>query len=190
MIRLKNVCKSYGNQQVLDSFDLEIRDGEHIAVMGRSGIGKTTAVNIILGLVKPDSGSVDVPKGKRIGVVFQEDRLLSHLSAVGNISVAVQEKDTEKVLSLLADLKLDTELCYKPVSELSGGERRRVSIARALLSDADTFIFDEPFKGIDEQTLELVITVVKRFTQGKALLMITHSKEEAALLCERIIDIV
>lgn len=189
MMRLKNVCKSYGNQQVLNNFDLEIRDGEHIAVMGRSGIGKTTAINIILGLVKPDSGSVEVSKDKRIGVVFQEDRLLEHLSAVGNISIAVQEKDAEKITALLNDLGLERELCFKPTSDLSGGEKRRVSLARALLSGADTFIFDEPFKGIDEQTLVSVISTTKKYTQGKALLMITHSKEEAALLCERIIDI-
>lgn len=189
MIRLKNVYKSYGKQKVLENFSLDIRDGEHIAVMGRSGIGKTTAVNIILGLVKPDSGIVEVTKDKRIGAVFQEDRLLEHLSAVANISIAVQLKDAETIIALLNDLGLERELCLKPVSDLSGGEKRRVSLARALLSGADTLIFDEPFKGIDEQTLVSVTNAAKKYTQGKTLLMITHSKEEAMLLCERIIDI-
>lgn len=186
MIRLNEICKSYGTQKVLDNFNLEVNDGEHIALMGRSGIGKTTVIGIILGLIKPDNGNVIIPKDKRIGVVFQEDRLIEHLSAIGNIGIAVQEKDTRKILSLLSKLGMENDLCYKPIRELSGGEQRRVSIARALLSGADTFIFDEPFKGIDSTTLESVITVVKEFTAHKTLILITHSKEEAALLCDRI----
>ena len=80
MIVLKNIYKSFGGQRVLEDLSLEIPDGGRVAVMGRSGAGKTTLINIIMGLVKPDGGEVSVPKGTAFGAVFQEDRLIEGLS--------------------------------------------------------------------------------------------------------------
>lgn len=190
MIRLENVNKAYGNQQVLSGFSFEVKDGERVAIMGRSGAGKTTLINLVLGLIKPDSGEMNVAKDAVFGVVFQEDRLIESLSAVGNVSVVLKSPPSEEeVIALLEDVGLSRELIYKPARELSGGERRRVCIARALATNADIFIFDEPFKGIDEGTLERVTETVANLTAGKTFILITHSKDEAVKLCERIIEI-
>lgn len=190
MIKLENVSKSYGNQQVLSGFSLDINDGERVAIMGRSGAGKTTLINLILGLIKPDSGAVKVSKDATFGMVFQEDRLIESLSAVGNVSVVLKNPPSEDdVIGLLENAGLERELIYKPANELSGGERRRVCIARALATNADIYIFDEPFKGIDEGTLEKVTETVAKRTEGKTFILITHSRDEANKLCERIIEI-
>ncbi len=190
MIKLENVSKSYGKQQVLSGFSLDIKKGERVAIMGRSGAGKTTLINLILGLIKPDSGTVTISKDAVFGTVFQEDRLIESLSAVGNVSVVQKRPPTQDgVIALLEGAGLSQELIYKPANELSGGERRRVCIARALATDADIFIFDEPFKGIDEGTLEKVTEAVAKLTEGKTFILITHSKDEAARLCDKIIEI-
>lgn len=181
MISLKNVSKSFGAQTVLDGFDLEIQDGARVALMGRSGAGKTTVLNLIMGLTKPDSGEVTVPKLK-IGAVFQEDRLIEPLSALANCKLVMKNGEPSKLLSRLG---IGEELAAKRVSELSGGERRRVAIARALLSEHDVLILDEPFKGIDAETLPRVIREVNRAAEWHTLILVTHSREEAEMLeCE------
>lgn len=181
MIVLKNVAKSYGAQEVLRGFDLTVADGARVALMGRSGSGKTTILNLIMGLLKPDSGEISVPKA-RIGAVFQEDRLIEPLSAVANCRLVMKSGKPDE---LLGRLGIGEELGKKRVSELSGGERRRVAIARALLSEPDILILDEPFKGIDAETLPQVISEVNAAAQGRTLILVTHSPAEAhALGCE------
>ncbi len=187
MIKLDNVTKRFGEQTVLENFSLDIENGERVAVMGRSGAGKTTIINLILGLIKPNSGRVDI-KSDSFGVVFQENRLMDALSARANVRVAVQRDIPKAELDEVFDrLKLTDEITSKPVKELSGGEKRRVAIARALLTDSDIFIFDEPLKGIDTVTLESVLELIKEKTAGKTFLLITHSEDEANILCDRII---
>lgn len=190
MISLQNVSKSYGEQKVLQDFSLEIRDGERVALMGRSGAGKTTVINLVLGLIKPDSGRVQIDNISQFAVVFQENRLIDALSARANVRVASKAKispsDMDEVFS---GLMLDDDIADKPTGELSGGEKRRTAIARALLFDCDAYIFDEPLKGIDALTLESVTEIIKKKTAGKTFVMITHSEEEANALCDRIIRI-
>ncbi len=189
MIRLENVSKAFGKQRVLEDFSLSVAKGERVALMGRSGGGKTTVIRMILGLEKPDSGSVAI-NSQRPSVVFQEDRLIEHLSAMGNVSVVLEGlPNEEKLLEIFDAVGLDRELIYKPVSQLSGGERRRVCIARALAHDGDLLILDEAFKGIDEGSLELLYGRLAAMLSGKTLLLITHSKEEASRLCERTVEI-
>ncbi len=190
MIRLDSITKKYGGQTVLEDFSLEIKKGEHIAVSGKSGAGKTTLIRLILGLIKPDSGRITLPKDLRISAVFQEDRLIEHLSAYGNISVIHQNPPTEEeILGLFDRAQLPRELIYKPVSELSGGERRRVCIARMLSLNADLYILDEAFKGIDRETAEAIICEVKAAAEGKAMVVITHDEWEADRLCDRKVNI-
>lgn len=185
MISLKNVSKSFGAQEVLRNFDLEIADGARIALMGRSGAGKTTVLNLIMGLLKPDGGAVAVPKS-RIGAVFQEDRLIETLSADKNCRLVMKSGEPRELLSKLG---IGEELAKKRVSELSGGERRRVAIARALLSEPDIIILDEPFKGIDAETLPRVIEEVDRAARGRTLILVTHSPAEAEMLGCEIVNI-
>ena len=185
MISLKNVSKSFGEQRVLSGFSLDIPDGGRMALMGRSGAGKTTVLNLIMGIFPPDSGEVSLPKGIKIGAVFQEDRLVEPLNAVANCEMVMKECDREKILNLLNELGIGEELAKKPTGELSGGEKRRIAIARAILHEPELLIMDEPFKGIDEQTLPRVIGQVGLAAAGRTLVLVTHSSEEAeALGCE------
>lgn len=187
MIILDSVTKIFGEQTVLQDFSLEIESGERVAVMGRSGAGKTTVINLILGLLKPTSGTVSV-ESDSFGVVFQENRLMDALSAKANVRVAAQrDVPKDELDEVFERLKLTDDITSKPVKELSGGEKRRVAIARALLTNADIFILDEPLKGIDTVTLESVTELIKEKTRGKTFLLITHSEDEASLLCDRII---
>ena len=163
---------------------IAVAPGEHVALMGQSGAGKTTLSRIILGLETQDSGNVELTGQGKIGAVFQEDRLIGGLNAIGNIVAA--GGSASSAYSLLQDFRFTDELIFKPCAELSGGEKRRVAIARALICGGGILIFDEPFKGIDNETLsEAVLPKVKELSDSKTLLLITHSRAEAEELCSR-----
>ncbi len=186
-IILQNVSKSYGDNEVIRDFSLALGMGERLCIMGESGCGKTTLLNIILGLTTADSGDVSV--SGRCACVFQEDRLCESFSAVYNVKAVtgdkVSQSDIEKCLS---ELGLSESL-YVPVSKLSGGMRRRVAIARALLAEAEIIILDEAFKGLDENTRKQTIEYVLSKTTGKTLICATHDKKEAEMLSAQIINI-
>lgn len=185
-ISLESISKSFGGRTVLDDITLTLAPGEHTAVMGMSGAGKTTLARIAAGLERQDSGRVERPD--RIGFVFQEDRLIGCLNAFGNLIIA--GADPSEAYDTLKAFRFTDELIFKPTETLSGGEKRRAAIARALLCGASDIILDEPFKGIDDETLhEYIIPQVKRLTAGKTVLMITHSAGEASELCSRTVDI-
>ena len=185
-ISLENVSKSFGERTVLNGVTLIIAAGEHTAVMGMSGAGKTTLARIAAGLERQESGRVERPS--RLGFVFQEDRLIGCLNALGNLAIA--GADPQEAYETLKAFRFTDELIFKPSETLSGGEKRRAAIARALLCGAGTVILDEPFKGIDDETLhEYILPQVKRLTDGKTVLMITHSESETAELCSRTVDI-
>lgn len=188
MTELKNVYKSYGAQQVLSGFSLALENGSRTALMGRSGSGKTTVLNLIMSLIKPDSGEVIIKKGTRFGTVFQEDRLIEGLCAEANCRL-VMKPPYDRANELLSRLGISGELLKKPAGELSGGERRRVAIARALLCDPEMIILDEPFKGIDAQTLPAVISETDIAARGKTLVLVTHSEEEALALSCKIVRV-
>ena len=181
MISLKDVSKAFDGQQVLKSFSIDFPDGSRTALMGRSGSGKTTVLNLILGLISPDSGEVVRPSGK-VGTVFQEDRLIESMSAVGNLRIILKKGSDGEIYNILDRLGIDSSLAEKPVRELSGGEKRRVAIARALIYDPEVIIMDEPFKGIDEKTLPAVIREADSRAKGKTLILVTHSASEAEAL--------
>ena len=179
MIRIKEVCKSFGEQKVLDRVSLTIPEGEITCLMGTSGSGKTTLLRILMGLIPADAGEVTgVPE--RIAAVFQEDRLLPEADAVRNVCVTTGASRS-KVREHFARVGL-TEYEGKPAADLSGGMMRRVAIVRACLADAKLVVMDEPFKGLDEETRDLVIAYVREECAGKTLLVVTHLPEEAEKL--------
>lgn len=188
MIMLKNISKSFGEKQVLKSFSASFENGKSYCVMGPSGGGKTTLLNILLGLQKPDSGEV-IGMPSDIAAVFQEDRLCEPYSALANVQ-AVTGKDVAEsdILLLLRLLGLQNSE-RMPVSQLSGGMRRRVALARALLAKSELIILDEPFKGLDDNTRESVISVVLSRTKGKTLIVATHDPRDVAALCAEVLYI-
>lgn len=172
---LKNVNKSYGGQQVLRNLNLTM-EGTNV-LMAPSGQGKTTLARLLLGLETPDSGSVEV--NGRIVAQFQEDRLCKQLSAVGNVALCCPQKSQEQIEAALTALNLTSADWNKPARQLSGGQARRVALARALLAPADGVILDEPFKGLDEATRQQAMDWVKQRMIGRWLLLITHDETEA-----------
>lgn len=181
MISLRGVTKRYGDQVVLDRLDLTLPDGAATAVMGPNGCGKTTLGRLLLGLEAPDAGEVQGVAGRRRAAVFQEDRLCEHLDAVANVRlVRPRGAATAAAEAELRALGLDEASLRKPVSTLSGGQRRRVAIARALAADADLLVLDEPFTGLDSAARATVVSDVVRRCAGRTVLLVTHDPAEAA----------
>lgn len=188
-IKVININKSFKDQQVLNNVNFTFPSGKITCIMGASGIGKTTLAYILMGLLKADSGEVDGLQGKKVSAVFQEDRLIEHWDGVKNIMLVCEPNITkEKVHDNLKEIGL-TDYKGKSVKDLSGGMRRRVAVVRAILSDYDVLIMDEPFKGLDEELKKRVINYIKEKTKGKTVLIITHEKEEVALLDANVITI-
>ncbi|MBD5129488.1 MAG: ABC transporter ATP-binding protein [Ruminococcaceae bacterium] len=173
MLKAVNITKKF-DIPVIEGFTHEFADGKVTAVVGKSGCGKTTLLNILMGLLEPDGGEV-IREG-RISAVFQEDRLCENLTASANIRLVTGKKFTkEEIARELAEVGLDC--ADKPVRELSGGMKRRVALVRALLAEYDILFLDEPFKGLDEETKRTVIAYFKRKTQGRTVVLVTHDKE-------------
>lgn len=179
MLEAISLSKSFDGKPVLEDVSLKLHKGVHYCLMGPSGCGKTTLVNILLGLMKPDKGLVKRDSDLRLSAVFQEDRLLEQMTAVANIAL-VSGKPKAEIEALLLELGIGHESLPKPVSTYSGGMKRRVALARALLADYDVLFLDEPYKGLDEETRVSVIRTVNRLTCKKTVLLITHDKEETA----------
>lgn len=175
MIEFKNVSKRFGDKLLLEQANFVIPDGS-VALLGPSGIGKTTLARILLGLEKADSGQILGLPEKR-ACVFQEDRLLPQLSAADNVRFAVPNVDETELQRGFERLGLLNDL-HTNVEELSGGMRRRVSILRALLSDADLIIMDEPMKGLDTAIAQQTAAYCREMLRGRTLIYITHSMEE------------
>ena len=181
MTALRNINKSFGHKRVLTDFSHGFERGSRTCIMGVSGGGKTTLLNILMGLIKPDSGEI-INAPKKISAVFQEDRLCEPYSAVKNI-LAVTGKlvNNEKIIAILDDLGLSGSE-HIAVKSLSGGMRRRVALARALLAESEMVILDEPFKGLDEETRERVIGVLLRNLNGRTLIVATHDARDIIAL--------
>lgn len=179
---LFDVTKSFEDNIVLKDFSVGLTPGETVALMGASGCGKSTAGKVLLGLVQADAGAVERPK--RFGAVFQENRLCMEFDAVTNIAMVTGNRKAAE--EALAEVGL-ADVGGKPVAALSGGMRRRVAIVRALLSDGEVLVLDEPFTGLDAVNKQQVMHYVKEKLQGRSVLLITHSEAEAAALADRVI---
>ena len=181
-IVIEHLSKSFGDKNVLKELSETLPIGKTTVIMGESGCGKTTLINIMMGLEKADSGKISgIPE--RISAVFQEDCLCEDFSATSNIRAVTGKKLSRKEISeSLKKLGLKNEDLSCPVRDLSGGMKRRVAIARAILADSELIIMDEPFKGLDEETRKNVVDFVLQETKGRSLLIITHSPEEVDLL--------
>lgn len=180
-IMIKDLCKSYGGVPVLQHLSHAFPIGRASCVMGPSGCGKTTLLRLMAGLEKPDSGQLlNIPG--RLSMVFQEDRLCEDFSVERNLRLtAVPGLSRDALSSCLEDLVLPDSLSL-PVRSLSGGMKRRVALARALLAPYELLLLDEPFKGLDEATKSQVLSVLPTYTAGKTVILITHDPAEADAL--------
>ena len=182
MIELKDVSAAFQGHSVLEHCSLLVPDGGHTAVMGPSGSGKTTLLRLIAGQLAPDQGSVTVSHG-RISYMYQEPRLLPWLTAEENVNLVLSDKpetmDTAR--QWLAAVGL-ADAMKTHLAELSGGMRQRVSLARALAYDGDLFLLDEPLSSLDEAMAVELLDLLKQYTQGKSMIFVTHSPEQAKVL--------
>ena len=183
-ITIKNLSKAFDEQLVLNDFTHTFKEGTTTCIMGKSGVGKTTLLSILMGLEQADSGQIEGLSDKKISVVFQEDRLCMNLTALLNIKMVLKKESTfsdEKILGLLSRIGIDVT-DKKTVSEYSGGMRRRVAILRALFADYDLLIMDEPLKGLDPETKSSVIALIKEYTAGKTVILTTHDPTDVDAL--------
>lgn len=182
-ILLSDITKAYGEQTVLKHVSLELLGGKPVALMGSSGIGKTTLLRIVLGTEFPDGGSIIRNNGaRRFAVVFQENRLCEGISVRRNLELICRTKgQKEKIPMLLARLGLEG-CAERRTSALSGGMKRRLAIGRALLADAPVLLLDEPFQGLDRETKAAIMLLVRERMQGKIVLLVTHDETEAEFL--------
>lgn len=183
-IVVSELTKSFGDHKVIDKLSVTFKRGEITCVMGPSGDGKTTLLHILMGLLAYESGSIrGVPFLK--SAVFQEDRLCENFSAVSNVRFVCDKKITdEQIIAHFSGIGLKGDLT-KPVSEFSGGMKRRVALVRAVIAKSDILFLDEPLKGLDDKTKEIVVAYLKDNINGRTVIMVTHDNEEVKALNAR-----
>ncbi len=205
LIRLRDVVKDYpssaGPVRALDSINLDIYPGELIGVIGRSGAGKTTLVNMVSGTDTITSGEVIVDglsihqlgesklalwRGRNMGVIYQSFQLLPGLNLLDNVMLPMdfcgtfqRRRSRDRALELLRDVELE-EHAYKRPYDISGGQQQRVAIARALANDPKILVADEPTGRLDSVTAETIFQVFEQLVRkGKTILMVTHDQSLA-----------
>lgn len=214
MLQLKNIVKDYvaGDTTVraLKGVSVDFRQSEFVSILGPSGCGKTTLLNIIGGLDRYTSGDLvinekstkqfkdadwDTYRNHSIGFVFQSYNLISHLSVVGNVELAlslsgISRKERHKrALTALKEVGLKDQATKKP-NQLSGGQMQRVAIARALVNDPDIILADEPTGALDSKTSVQVMNILKKISENKLIIMVTHNSDLAQTYSNRIITMV
>ena len=188
MIKLENISFAYGENTILNNFNLAVNAGECVQLLGVSGSGKTTVLRLILGLEKPHSGNVNAYEN--ISVVFQEDRLLENVDVQSNIRLVLSKEQYAFADALLKEFGL-YDIRKKKVSKLSGGMKRRVSLIRAIAYGGDALVLDEPFNGLDYDNKIIAAKIIKRefIAKNKPVLLITHISEDAQLLDAKTINL-
>lgn len=210
ILQLKDLKKSFREKKtelkIIDNLNLEVTEGDFIAVLGKSGSGKSTFLNLIGILDKPDSGEIfienknvnelkeeerDLLRNRFLGFIFQFHYLLPEFSALENVMMPAlinkkndKKKIEKKAMELLKSVELEDRMNHKP-SELSGGEKQRVAIARALINDPKILLADEPTGNLDGETSEVIHRILQRINKEKAqtIVVVTHS-EELANVCK------
>lgn len=188
MILIENLTKQYGDRCVLNNFSLSLQEGEKLAIMGESGRGKTTLLRIIAGLETPDAGSLTGFDQNEIAYVFQEPRLFVSLSVIKNLMVVSTQPSKEtkrKAKELLACVGLSEDASKYP-TELSGGMKQRLALARAFMLDRPILLLDEPFSALDQDTRDAMIRFVKERAKNKTVILVTHDQKDAIALCDKI----
>ncbi len=202
VLRAANIRKRYGDREVVAGLDLELKRGECFGLLGPNGAGKTTTLRMLLGLTAPDSGTIDVlghpvPQAARearirIGVVPQMDNLDPDFTVRENLIVygryfGFKDADVEARLPSLLQFAALESRANSRIQDLSGGMKRRLVLARALINDPDLIFLDEPTTGLDPQARHVIWERLRKLlNQGKTILLTTHFMDEAERLCDRL----
>ena len=181
-VKISKLNKSFGDNHVLRNLELELEDGGIYCLMGPSGMGKTTLLRIILGLERMDFGTIYGIAPDKTTAMFQEDRLCPALSAIENVALICKKKPSRGDIRKSLEEILPSECLDQPISELSGGMKRRVALARAFYEPGGLVVLDEPFTGLDTETKKDVIEYLLKQRKGRILLVATHGEDDAALL--------
>ncbi|MFJ6088046.1 ABC transporter ATP-binding protein [Streptomyces sp. NPDC092369] len=184
---VEKVVRRFGDRAVLDQLDLTIADEELVVLLGPSGCGKSTLLRLLAGLDRPAGGRVEVPA--RRAIVFQADRLLPWQRVLRNVTLGLHGADADRrALDVLAEVGLSGRERAWP-KELSGGEAQRVSLARALVSEPELVLLDEPFAALDAITRLRMHDLVRalRSKHHAAMLLVTHDVDEAIALADRVV---
>lgn len=207
LLAIEDLRKRYGDNEVLKGITLRVEPGEVIAIIGKSGSGKSTMLRCINGLEQPDDGAIMVANVKllnddlhlkalrlRVGMIFQQFNLFPHLTAGRNVMLSpmVVKKASQKAANTLArDMLARVGLGHKfdaMPDELSGGQQQRVAIARALAMEPDVLLCDEITSALDPELVNEVLTVVRQLANdGMTLLMVTHEMRFAREVCDRVV---
>jgi iron(III) transport system ATP-binding protein len=200
-LRITGLEKRYGDNTAVDGLDLDVREGEVCALLGPSGCGKTTTLRLIMGLDRPDAGSIVIrgrtlsdgrvnvaPEKRRVGMVFQDYALFPHLDVAANVGYGLGRNPDRNRIGEVLDLVGLGEAGGRPVHELSGGEQQRVALARALAPTPDLVLLDEPFSNLDAGLRERLRAEVRAILResGVPALFVTHDQEEALSLADRV----
>ena len=190
MIELKNICKEYNGKMVLKDQNFCASSGDVLCIMGPSGVGKTTLLRILMGLEKADSGTVTDLSQTKLSAVFQEDRLCEDFHAVANVALVLSKSVHKKTIEEeLIRVGIPSDELYKPVSQFSGGMKRRVAIVRCMLMEASVLLMDEPLKGLDERNKEIVSFYINERRQGRTMIIVTHDHEDIGRFQGKIVEL-
>ena len=204
VIETQHLYKRFDQVTALEDINIQIAEGEFVAIMGASGSGKTTLMNILTGLDTASEGKVILDgidtaqldetgrqrfRAEKIGLVFQQFHLIPYLTALENVMLAQHYHsviDEAAAKAVLKQVGLEHRIEHRP-SQLSGGEQQRAALARALIHSPDLLLLDEPFSSLDWQTREHIWYEVKSLTQALQIttLLVTHEPKEADFLAER-----
>jgi len=186
---VRGLRRSYGSRTVIDDLDLTIGQSEIVALVGKSGCGKTTLLRTLAGLDVPQRGVVEVPVAR--SVAFQEPRLLPWLKVWRNVGIGMAKSDRrQRALEMLREVGLKSHADAWPLT-LSGGEAQRVALARALVREPELLLLDEPFGALDAFTRMQMHELVRQLhlRHRPAILLVTHDVDEALLLADRVITL-
>jgi len=184
MLRVNNLCKSFGELKALDDVSFDLKKGEVLAVIGPSGGGKSTLLRVLNGLEVPDGGSIDFinPGGDIIsgtfGLVFQEYNLFPQYTVLGNLTLAPRllKKEYSQAEEILAKVGLLEKKDNYP-SQLSGGQKQRTAIARALMLKPDILCFDEPTSALDPKLTEEIVGIINQMKGEQTIIIVTHDMD-------------
>jgi len=175
MLRVNNLCKSFGTVKAVDNVSFDLENGQTLAVIGPSGGGKSTLLRVLNGLEIPDSGTIE---GGTFGLVFQEYNLFPQYTVLGNLTLAPRllRKDFSQADEILKKVGLSDKKDNYP-SQLSGGQKQRTAIARALMLKPDVLCFDEPTSALDPKLTEEIVEIIKQMKGEQTIIIVTHDMD-------------